>query len=71
MLLCRVTLGEMQVLSDADREAHERVGQGLQLRFDSTSGVCPGARIFNREFVVPSQAQVYSHTGPSLKVEKH
>jgi len=57
MLLCRVTLGEVQVLSDADREAHKRVGSTFG--FDSTSGVCPSAGVLRREFVVPNHAQIY------------
>mmetsp|Transcript_58465 Transcript_58465/g.190661 ORF Transcript_58465/g.190661 Transcript_58465/m.190661 type:complete len:685 (-) Transcript_58465:152-2206(-) len=75
MLLCRVVLGESQVLTEADYEAHHRVGPGCD--FDSTVGDRESAVGTYREFVVSSQDQVYPEyaivyerlyrTGPRLR----
>lgn len=57
MLLCRVVLGEVQHLLRADPEAHTRTGPGLS--YDSTLGDREAAVGTYREFVVPSQEQIY------------
>lgn len=75
MLLCRVVLGEAQVLEEADYRAHERVGPGQA--FDSTVGDRESAVGTYREFVVSSRDQIYPEyaivyerlyrTGPRLR----
>jgi len=57
MLLCRVTLGEVQILQQADHQAHTRVGASHQ--YDSTLGDREAAAGTYREFVVPTQLAAY------------
>jgi len=57
MLLCRVVLGEVQHLLTADTEAHDRTGP--EMPYDSTLGDREAAVGTYREFVVPSQDQIY------------
>lgn len=57
LLLCRVILGEAQVLQKAEYQAHERVGENAD--FDSTVGDRESAVGTYREFVVPNQDQIY------------
>lgn len=57
MLLCRVTLGEVQTLTSADPHAHTRVGSGLP--FDSTIGDRESAVNTYREFVSVRKDGIY------------
>lgn len=57
MLLCRVIVGEAQVLQKADYHAHERLGSGES--FDSTVGDRESAVGTYREFVVPEADAIY------------
>ena len=60
MLLCRVTLGAVQILQKADPDAHLHVGPDKD--FDSTVGSYgshSGSGMVRREFVVTERAQIY------------
>ena len=61
MLLCRVTLGAVQVLQSPDAEAHLRVGPDKT--FDSTMGMygdrTSGTGMARREFVISDLSRVY------------
>mmetsp|Transcript_53265 Transcript_53265/g.116661 ORF Transcript_53265/g.116661 Transcript_53265/m.116661 type:complete len:337 (+) Transcript_53265:70-1080(+) len=57
MLLCRVVLGEAQILQEADYTAHERVGPDRG--YDSTVGDRESIVGTYKEFVVGSRYQVY------------
>ena len=61
MLLCRVTLGAVQILQKPDADAHLRVGP--EKDFDSTVGSYgdghSGVGMLRREFVVTERSQIY------------
>mmetsp|Transcript_2109 Transcript_2109/g.4277 ORF Transcript_2109/g.4277 Transcript_2109/m.4277 type:complete len:85 (-) Transcript_2109:155-409(-) len=57
MLLCRVTLGNPQVLPGGDPEACSRIGRSLP--FDSAVGERQASEESFREFFVTSHEQVY------------
>lgn len=61
MLLCRVTLGAVQILQKPDADAHLRVGPDKD--FDSTVGSYgdghSGVGMLRREFVVTERSQIY------------
>lgn len=57
MLLCRACLGEVQVIEDADPQAHTRTGPGEA--YDTTLGDRESAAGTYREFVVSSKHLIY------------
>jgi len=57
MLLCRVTLGAVQYMTDPNHYAHQNVGPAHP--FDSTLGDREAAVGTYREFIVTSKDQVY------------
>eukprot|EP00435_Cladocopium_sp_Y103_P010838 s2036_g2.t2 len=72
MLLCRVTLGAVQILQKPDADAHLRVGPDKD--FDSTIGSYgdghSGVVMLRREFVVTEHSQIYPESEYAIVYER-